>query len=71
MNYEKIIKRIYKDLGQKPSKNKHYDFVPLKERRDYGEGGLDFIEQQALDLKEEGKLPKNMEKELRKRLKNI
>jgi len=68
-DYEKIIKNIYRDrLNKEPSKNKHYDFIPLKERKDYGEGGLDFLEQQALDLKEEGKLPKDIEKKIKRRI---
>lgn len=61
-DYEKIIKDIYEYEGKKP-----YNFIPLKKRRDYGEDGRDFLEQQALDLKEEGKLPKEIEKQLKQR----
>lgn len=69
-DYEKIIKDIYKYRGVKPSKDKRYDFIPLRERRDYGEKGMDFIEQQLQSLKKEKKLPKDLDKSLKKRLKS-
>ena len=69
-DYEKVIKNIYDyELGKKPSKNKRYDFVPLKERRDYGVGGYDTLERKALDLIEEGKLPKELREQLKTRIK--
>jgi len=48
--------------------NKQNDFILLRERRDYGEQGLDALEQNALELKEEGKLPKEVEETMKKRL---
>lgn len=56
---EQIIKNVYEyETGKKPSKVNVSQ--PLMERRDYGLDGKDFIEQQADDLKEEGKLPKDL-----------
>lgn len=42
--------------------------MPLMVRRDYGQDGHDQLEQDALELKEDGKLPKKLEKDLEKRL---
>jgi hypothetical protein len=57
---KQIIKKI---VGQILSQ-------PLIERRDYGVKGYDILEKDALDLKEEGKLPKDIEEQMKKRLKN-
>jgi len=47
---------------------KQSNLSPLIERRDYVPQGHDILEQNALALKEEGKLPEDIEKQLKKRI---
>lgn len=56
INHETIVNEIVKSNLQ-----------PLRERRDYGRE--DFIEKQIKELKKEDKLPKDLEKQFKKRLK--
>jgi hypothetical protein len=60
---EKIIKDI--------CNNHNSSFTLLKERRDYCKNGLDQIEQQYEDLKDNGKyIPEDLLKQIYKRMKN-
>lgn len=70
--YEDILKGIYEhELGKKPLPGTRYDFIPLRERRDYVPMGHDELEEQAIYLKSKGLLPEEMENELQDRLKDF